>query len=94
MHFQEEGAVPGAGSPGGNTSETAFLPSPVVIGAGQSKTFTINLNSGALNSDHVFNTITLDGTVTAVPEPSMVALLPVLLGLGLLRRRRLQRHQA
>lgn len=94
VEFQEAAASVGPVSSASNSSATAFLASPVIIGPGQSKSFTINLNSGALNSDHVFNTITLDGTVAAIPEPSMAAWLPVMLISTLFRRRRLQRNQA
>lgn len=92
--FQEAAAAVGTSSAASNTSATAFLTNPVVIGPNQTKTFTINLNSGNKNTEHTFNTITLDGTVTAVPEPSVIAWLPGLLGLAFLRRRRVQRSQA
>lgn len=92
VRFQEADAALGVSPPGSNTSSIAFLSTPVVIGANQSKTFTINLNSGSLNSEHLFNTITLDGIVTSVPEPS-VALLGGLGILALLGRRRVNKSQ-
>jgi hypothetical protein len=63
--FQEAGATAGASSAASNTSAIASLRSPVVIGPSQSKTFTINLNSGALNSAHVFNTISVNGSTSS-----------------------------
>jgi hypothetical protein len=69
-HFQEANGAPGASPAASTTSMTMLLESPVEIAPGSSKTFTINLNSGALNSGHVFNTVRINGSVaidTAVP---------------------------
>lgn len=52
---------------------TAYLTTPVVIGAGQTKTFTISLNSGVLNSIHNVNSIQLNGAIA--PEYVRSALL-------------------
>lgn len=86
INFQEAGATAGASPPAGNQSATAFLNSPVVITSGETKTFTVNFNSGFLNSGHSLNNITLNGTV--VPEPTA----GIMLGLGAIalavRRRR------
>jgi hypothetical protein len=87
--FQEAGAAAGTTvtlNAGSSWTGTSLLASPVVIGAGQTKTFTFNLNSGALNSFHNIDEFVLNGEV--VPEPSV----GILLGLGTLaltlRRRR------
>lgn len=42
---------------------TAYLTDPVIINAGETKTFTILLNSGALNSNHNIDSFSLDGLV-------------------------------
>ena len=87
--IQEAGAVEGA--PGtlnsGNPLITVALNAPVVIGAGESKTFTINVNSGALNSLHNIDGLALNGTVASIPEPSSGILL-CLGALALTRRQR------
>lgn len=62
--FQEAGATFGLASEASNISAVAPLRSPVVIGPSQSKTFTINLNSGVLNSDHAFNTVSVSGSIS------------------------------
>ena len=61
--IQEAGAAQGAGGTlnSGNPLITAALNAPVVIGAGETKTFTINVNSGALNSLHNIDGLTLNG---------------------------------
>lgn len=74
--FQEAGAV--AGSTVTLNAEnsglgTAYLTTPVVIGAGQTKTFTISLNSGSVNSNHNVSSIQLNGA--SVPEYVRSALL-------------------
>lgn len=91
VHVQEAGAA-SVGSPAASTvSMTVPLAAPVVIAAGSSKTITINLNSGNLNSAHIFNTLTLDGTVSSVPEPSATVLATPLAALVLFSRRRAHR---
>lgn len=87
FQFQEAGASvgPSVTVTSNNTPFTAALNSPVVIGPGQTKTFTFNVNSGNLNSLINLNEIKLNGTV--VPEPGSLALLG-LGGLCVLRRRR------
>jgi len=89
VEFQEVGAAAGTAvtlNGGSSWTGTSLLTSPVVIGSGQTKTFTLNLNSGALNSFHNIDEFVLNGEV--VPEPSV----GILLGLGTLaltlRRRR------
>ncbi|MDA7639811.1 PEP-CTERM sorting domain-containing protein [bacterium] len=87
--IQEAGAA--EGSPGtlnpGNPLITVALNAPVVIGAGETKTFTINVNSGALNSLHNIDGLALNGTVASIPEPSSGILL-CLGALALTKRRR------
>lgn len=89
VQFQEAGAAAGTQvtlNGGSGWTNTSLLTSPLVIGAGQTKTFTFNLNSGALNSFHNIDEFVLNGEV--IPEPSA----GILLGLGALaltlRRRR------
>ncbi|MCH7224629.1 alkaline phosphatase D family protein [Haloferula sp. A504] len=66
--FQEAGAT--AGSPVTvNTALTSIdvpLDDPVVIGPGQTRSFTINLNSGALDSRHNLDGLALNGKVQTV----------------------------
>jgi hypothetical protein len=87
FQFQEAGASvgPSVTLNGGNPSDTAALNAPIVIGPGATKTFSFNVNSGALNTSHFINELRLNGTV--VPEPGSLALLG-LGGLCVLRRRR------
>ena len=61
--IQEAGAAEGAQGTvnSGNPLLTVALNAPVVIGAGESKTFTINVNSGALNSLHNIDGLSLNG---------------------------------
>lgn len=79
--FQEAGAA--AGNTvilnGGNLSDRALLSSSIVVAAGQTKTFSISLNSGNLNSGHCVNEFVLNGII---PEPNTYALLGGLLALG------------
>ena len=42
---------------------TAYLTNPIIVEAGETKTFTILLNSGALNSNHNIDSFSLDGLV-------------------------------
>lgn len=89
LFFQEAGQAAGPESGGATAFTTASLNSSVTINSGSSKTFTLNWNSGALNSFFNVNEISLNGSVTAVPEPSTYAMLSgfAVLGLVLARRR-------
>ena len=72
MQIQEAGATTagrGATLNGPNPQGTVALDAPVVIGPGESKTFTINLNSGALNSLHNINGFSLNGTLLSSSGP-------------------------
>jgi len=60
------GAGPTVVLDGGNKTDAAVLNDPVVIEAGETQTFTISLNSGALNSYHNINTFALHGTVESI----------------------------
>lgn len=91
VFFQEAGQAAGAQSGGGTAFTTAALNSPVTVSSGTSKTFTLNWNSGALNSFFNVNEISLNGSVTVVPEPSTYALLSGFVVLGLIMARRRQR---
>lgn len=61
--IQEAGASEGAQGTlnSGNPLLTVALNAPVVIGPGETKTFTINVNSGALNSLHNIDGLALNG---------------------------------
>ena len=61
--IQEAGAPEGAQGTvnSGNPLLTVALNAPVVIGPGETKTFTINVNSGALNSLHNIDGLALNG---------------------------------
>ena len=87
--IQEAGAAvgPSGTSNGANPLITVLLNAPVVVGSGLSKTFTINVNSGATNSNHNIDGLALNGTVAPIPEPSAAILLGVG-ALALVRRRR------
>lgn len=69
--FQEAGADAGQTVTlnSGNKTDAAVLNAPVVIEAGEAKTFTISLNSGALNSFHNINAFALHGSVELISEP-------------------------
>ena len=71
FQFQEAGAAPGAGATlsASNRLATVSLATPVVIDPGETKTFTINLNSGALNTNHNIDGITLNGAVESDSGP-------------------------
>jgi hypothetical protein len=87
-YFQEAGATKGA-STTVNANLTSFdvlLNAPVTITSGQTKTFTINANSGAFDSGTNLNDYTLNCSV--VPEPTTGILLGLLGVMGLLRRLR------
>jgi len=70
VRIQEEGASPGTESEFSNNTVTAFLSTPVVIDPSSSKTFTINLNSNSYGSSHVFNTMSIEGTLNVIPKPT------------------------
>jgi hypothetical protein len=63
---QEAGSTPVPGITLNNANPVAdvLLATPSVVGPGQTKTFTINLNSGALNTATNINQITLNGRVS------------------------------
>ncbi len=89
IQFQEASATVGPSvTLTSNTDFVVALNAPVIIGSGQTKSFTFNLNTGALNHSINIDDITLNGSVTPIPEPSA----GILLGLGALaltlRRRR------
>jgi hypothetical protein len=74
MQFQEAGATPGPSvtlNGAQNTLYTLPLTSQVLIEAGQTKTFTINLNSDALGSSANLDAMALNGVVlqASVPDP-------------------------
>lgn len=75
VSFQEAGASVGNAVTlnGGNLNDTSVLSSAVVVGAGQTKTFTINLNSGSLDSAHIVNEFVLNGSV--IPEPGTLSMI-------------------
>ena len=88
VYFQQAGASAGnyVTLNSGNLTDTVLLSTPVVVGAGLTKTFTINLNSGSLNSGHVVNEFVLNGAV--VPEPATLGLFATVGGGLLILRRR------
>ena len=90
MSFQEAGTQPTQDITlrSNNLVDTVSLSSSITLSAGQTKTFSISLNSGSLNSGHAVNEFVLNGAVV-VPEPATYALLGGLFALGwvMLRRR-------
>lgn len=91
LYFQEAGATAGSSATANSASSyvaTALLDAPIVIGPNQTITFTLNVNSGNLDSKHIVNQLDLQGTV--IPEPSQAGLLIGAVGLlwiGIRRRR-------
>lgn len=89
ISFQE------AGSAAGTTvnvneqmrSNTAYLPNPVLIAAGETKTFSVNLNSGTLDSRHVVNRMVLHGEVN--PELPTIGIIAAMGTSFILTRRHL-----
>jgi hypothetical protein len=71
FQFQEAGAAPGGGITFSASNRLATLPlaAPVVIGPGETRTFTINLNSGGLNTNHNIDGISLNGAVESDASP-------------------------
>jgi hypothetical protein len=61
VYLQQAGAAAGSSPAADRASMQVPLDVPLRIGPGTSRTFTINLNSGSLNSGHVINTISLHG---------------------------------
>lgn len=70
FQVQEAGAPVGPGVTLNVATPVAnvLLATPSVVGPGQTKTFTINLNSGALNTSTNINHITLNGTVRSLTD--------------------------
>ena len=71
--FQEAGSTSGAAVTlnGANPLLDVPLDAPVVVGPGETKTFTININSGALNSLHNIDGILLNGSVEREERPPL-----------------------
>ncbi|MGB1129788.1 MAG: hypothetical protein ACPG4K_07045 [Haloferula sp.] len=68
-HFQEGGAAAGASPGGSDDPATIALNAPVILNPGETKTFTLNLNSGSLDTEHFLNQISLNGTVESSADP-------------------------
>ena len=72
----------------GGTDTLTKAVTPITVTSGNTKTITLFLSSGSYDSINEVNSFLIDGTVTAIPEPSSAALL----GLGAVgfffRRRR------
>lgn len=68
VRFQSADAATGQSPAAGRSSMTIWLNSPVVLGPSETRVFTVNLDSAALNSGHLINTISLFGT-TAPFDP-------------------------
>ncbi|MDA7869929.1 ATP-binding protein [Akkermansiaceae bacterium] len=71
--FQEAGDTSGATVTlnGANPLLDVPLDAPVIVGPGETKTFTININSGALNSLHNIDGISLNGSVVREEHPPL-----------------------
>ena len=54
---------------GGNATDTAYLATPITVSDGDTQTFTMSFNSGALNTGHNLNEFILNGTVTDYAIP-------------------------
>jgi predicted enzyme related to lactoylglutathione lyase len=72
FQFQEAGAPVGTGVTLRSSTPLATIPlaAPIEIGPGQTKTFTININSGSLNSSHNVDSISVNGMIAAPPFPT------------------------
>jgi hypothetical protein len=68
IRIQSADAAAGQSPAAGRSSMTTWLNNPVVLGPDETRTFTINLDSPALNSVHIINTISLYGS-TAPFDP-------------------------
>lgn len=80
----QDGATPGL-------SAISNLDSTVTIAAGTSKTFNLRLNSngtGAGSSQHILTGMSLQGSTSAIPEPSAAGLLLGVCAAGFAFRRR------
>lgn len=92
LYFQEAGATAGSSVTANSASSyvaTALLDAPIAIGPNQTIIFTLNVNSGGLDTKHIVNQLDLQGT-TVIPEPSQAGLLIGAVGLlwvGIRRRR-------
>jgi hypothetical protein len=101
IQFNPEGAVTSPdyatlGSQSGDSVVVSLNGGPIVVQARQTKTFMIQLNSGAHNQTHLINEIALNGSVArtgslvTIPELSTFTLFAGVLALGaaMIRRRR------
>ncbi|MCH7224628.1 PEP-CTERM sorting domain-containing protein [Haloferula sp. A504] len=92
LFFQEAGASnPDTVGTGVNTNGEVTVPlfdGPLLINAGETKSFTININSSALDTRLTLDDIILNGSVVAVPEPDAIALFGLAALTVALRRRR------
>lgn len=68
VRFQSADAAAGQSPAAGRSAMTIWLNGPVVLGPSETRVFTVNLDSGALNSGHLINTISLFGS-TAPFDP-------------------------
>ena len=99
IQFNPEGAVTSPdyatlGSQSGDSVVVSLNGGPILVQARQTKTFMIQLNSGAHNQTHLINEIALNGSVArtgslvTIPEPSAFALLCGLLAFAAVMTRR------
>lgn len=68
VRFQSADAAAGQPTTGGRSPTTIWPNSPVVLGRNETRTFTVNLDSAAVGSSHIINTVSLFGT-TAPFDP-------------------------
>lgn len=92
VFFQVAGAEPGNGITiaNGKNAGTALLNDPVMVRAGETVIFTMNWNSGQLAQEWGINDIQLNGSVSAVPEPSSYGIIGgiVMFAFAMIRRRK------
>lgn len=99
IQFNAAGAVASSaysklGPQSGDTVVVSLNGAPIVVPAGETKTFVIQLNSGAHNQTHLINEIALNGSMArsgslvTIPEPSAFALLCGLLAFAAVMTRR------
>lgn len=71
LGIQRAGETPGStvSLAGIDATATAFLAKPITVSDGDTQTFTMNFNSGVLNSFHNLNGFELNGTVTDYALP-------------------------